>query len=204
MKMDEPANLEKVCRLSERCVAHVKQRFGLELDFTTDTLSVLDTFIQTLLKDEGGGETPPPGHSARTQLTQLLAPSVGCYFGEVLRRSFECRWRFLGTAPGTWVIEFERVPLRFNPIQVAAEAFMDEEILGWDGPLATSFDQQDSLQERLEAAPPVPEDEFFFLTTRFEVLQISTEWLEMRRDAVEPKLLDSYAEADYDRLFPSD
>jgi hypothetical protein len=165
--------------LAERCVAHVQQRFGLELDYTADTLSVLDHFVKTVIEEEGAGEFLPAGDQRRAHLVHLLAPTVGAYFGEVLRRELPCRWRIIGDDPAKWSLDFEFVILRVSPIGAAAEAIFGALVAGWGAELLAAPAFMELLAERLAVAPPVPEDDFFSLTTRFEVLQISEEFLRL-------------------------
>ncbi|HBQ16415.1 MAG TPA: hypothetical protein DEF51_36550, partial [Myxococcales bacterium] len=56
----------------------VKEKLGFELDFTAETLPVLDQYLIDL-RDEDGG-TPDE------KVVALVAPCCGAYFGEVLRR----------------------------------------------------------------------------------------------------------------------
>ncbi|MCU0663906.1 MAG: hypothetical protein MUC50_16470 [Myxococcota bacterium] len=171
-----PVEIQALC---ERCVAHVQQRFGLELDYTADTLSVLDYFIQAVIAEEAAGEELPAGDQRRAHLVHLLAPTLGAYFGEVLRREFPCRWRIVGDDPTKWAVDFEFIILRASPIGAVAEALFGAPVAGWGAELVAAPAFMELLAERLAVAPPVPEDEFFALTTRFEVLQISEEFLRL-------------------------
>ncbi len=193
---------ESVAILANRFLTHVKHRLGMDLDYQQETLSVVDCFIDDVIKEESFDADLPPGDERRVNLSHLLGPSIGAYFGEVLRRAFPCRWRVSSEEPGDWFIEFELVPLRFNPVGAAAEALMAENVEEWNGAIATQTDYTEALFERLAAAPPVPEDDFFLLSTRFEVLQIAQEYLLMRQMAEEsgPKH-PFYSPDDYDRLF---
>ena len=111
-------------------------------------------------------------------------------------------WRIRSDEPGDWFLEFELVPLRFNPVGAAAEALMAQNVEEWNGAIATQPDYMEALFERLAAAPPVPEDDFFSLATRFEVLQIAQEYLLTRQLADESNLDHPfYSSDDYDRLF---
>jgi hypothetical protein len=184
--------------LAERCVLHVKNRFGFELDYSVDTVSVLDHFVRTLVREEARGEIPPPGDRARSPLVHLLAPSVGAYFGEVLRRAFPARWRFAGDGPMEWALEFEEFFLRFNPAGAAAEVVMGEPVPDWGGAIATSPELTVYLHERLAAAPPVAEEEFYSFTSRHEAIQIAREYLLERAARVGPV---GCSEEDYDRAF---
>ena len=193
---------ESVSILANRCLAHIKYRLGMDIGYQQETLSVVDCFIDDVIKEESFGADLPPGDERRVNLSHLLGPSIGAYFGEVLRRAFPCRWRIPSDEPSDWLIEFELVPLRFNPVGAAAEALMAQNAEEWNGAIATQPNYMEVLFERLAAAPPVPEDDFFSLTTRFEVLQIAQEYLHTRQMAEEsgPER-PFYSPDDYDKLF---
>lgn len=191
---------EIVAQLVGRCLTHVENRTGMRLDFKIETLSILDYFLRDVLTEEGGGALPAIGDHRRVDVMHLLAPTVGAYFGEVIRHTFPARWRIENDEPKSWLMEFDHVPLRFNPVGAVAEALMEQPIRGWGCELATSRDETDALLERLEAAPPVPEDEFFSLTTRLEVLQISVDWLRAHLNA-KSSPPPFYSTEDYDTLF---
>jgi hypothetical protein len=190
---------ELIERLAERCLVHVKNRFGFELDYTPDTLGVVDHFVEQLAVEEAGGNVPPPGHKHRSHLVHLIAPTVGAYFGEVIRGCFKCRWRLGDGNPQDWLLEFEEFFLRFNPAGAAAEAVFQQPVEAWSGALATAPGQIATLHARLAAAPPLPEDQFFSLATRHEVLQIVDDWLR-QQSAVEDGPL-CCTEDDYDLVF---
>jgi hypothetical protein len=186
--------------LAERCVAHVKHRLHFELDYTYETLGVLDHFVRLVVADEGGGTAPPRGHPRRAHLVHLLAPTLGAYFGEVVRRAYPCRWRTDDGDPAEWALEFDEVFLRFNPLGAAAEALMEQPVETWGGALATSPEETPPLAERLDLAPPLPENEFFALSSRYDVLQIAEDWLRGRQAAkcAEPVF---FGPEDYDGVF---
>jgi hypothetical protein len=193
---DAPAVIEQ---LAERCLVHVKNRFGFELDFTPDTLGVVDHFLEEVVIEEAGGNRPPSAHRRRSHLIHLLAPTVGAYFGEVMRGYRKCRWRIPSEDPREWLLEFEQFFLRFNPAGAAAEALFQAPVEEWSGSLVAAPGQVVALHERLAAAPPLPEDQFFSLATRFEVLQIVDDWLRQQSAAEDGPLC--CTEADYDAVF---
>jgi hypothetical protein len=203
MSNDLGESPEPVAMLAERCYTHVKHRLGFELDYENETLGVLDYFIRDVVQEECGGVTPPPGDHRRAHLVHLLAPSIGAYFGEVLCRTFPCRWRLRTEDPRTWLLEFENIPLRFNPVGAAADAWAEQNIDSWAGAVSTAPEEEEALGERLAAAPPVPENEFFALTTRFEAIQIAEDWLRSRQAAKNPQPPEFYTHEDYDRIFES-
>ena len=203
MKAELSSTPNDVAILAERCLVHVKNRIGLELDYQSETLSVIDFFVQDVMKEEGGGALPPVGDHRRADMIHLFAPSIGAYFGEVVRNVFPCRWRVASEDPRNWQLEFDTVPLRFSPIGAAAEALAEESLETWSGAIATSKSETAALAERLGAAPPVPEDEFFALTTRFEVLQIAVEWLRIHLDGQDTPPPAFFSPEDYDQIFES-
>ena len=198
---DETSAPEEVAALAMRCVTHVQNRTGVSLDFQSETLSVLDYFIQDVLKEEGGGIVPEVGDHRRADVMHLFAPTIGAYFGEVVRRMFPCRWRMDSEDPMQWTIEFEYVPLRFSPVGAAAEALVELDGRDLGCAIRTTQDEMEALIERLEAAPPVPEEEFFTLATRLEVLQIAVDWLRARLDDENPGFLKRFSKDDYDEIF---
>jgi hypothetical protein len=191
---------EEIRELAERCVAHVRYRLGFELDYSVDTLSALDHFVVAVLSEEGEGELPPPGHPRRAGVMLLLAPTVGAYFGEVLRRAFTCRWRFTSESADKWAVEFEEVFLRINPAGVAAETLTGEPLDSWSGAIATAPELTAVIDERLAAAPPIPEDEFYTFAARYEALQIVEDYLRERAARYGAV---GCAPEDYDRLLGS-
>ena len=184
--------------LADLCVAHVKNRFSFELDFGIDTLSVLDGFIDAVVKDECEGVMPPPGDRRRSHLLHLLAPTVGAYWGEVLRRQFGGRWRFITQEPANWILEFDEFFLRMNPAGTAASVVMGESVEEWKSSLVTSPELMGPLMERLAVAPPLPEDQFYTLTTIHETIQIAEEYLR-ERAAKDGSI--GCTQEDYDRVF---
>jgi hypothetical protein len=171
---------DEIRDLAERCVAHVRHRLDFELDYSVETLSVVDHFVAAVLAEEGEGEPPPPGHPRRSAIVHLLAPAVGAYFGEVLRRAFPCRWRFAAAGPQAWAIEFEEVFVRINPAGAAAEAFFGRAFEDLSGAIVTAPELAGVVDERLAVAPPLPEDEFYTLAARLEALQIVEDYLAER------------------------
>ncbi|HUT78739.1 MAG TPA: hypothetical protein VM285_13675 [Polyangia bacterium] len=186
----------EIALLAERCALHVEGRFGLRPDGTPETLSLLDHLIAAVVVEEARGAVPPPGHPLRSHLVHILAPPLCAWFGEVVRGQFACRWRLEGGGPLGWTIDFDRCLLRLSPFAAAAEAIMRDHRLDGTPVLRTAPQSAAGLRDRLAAAPGLPNDEFFALANRFEVLQISTEWLAIGGNGAE-----SLSDADYDRVF---
>lgn len=141
------------------------------LDFSPETLSVLDHYAATVR-----GEL-----RQRPELGPLVARAIGAYFGEVLRARFTGFWRVPSPNVHDWQLCSHVVFLWINPIGVGFDAlYGNDEHEGPRSPLRTAPEDREFLQQRLEAMPPVPEDEYFLFTTRFEVIEACVEALRAR------------------------
>lgn len=142
----------------------VKEKLGFELDFTPETLPVLDHYLD-LLREEGEGR---PDEKA----VSVVAPCAGAYFGEVARRSLGAlRWHLVDADYPRWRIEAEDVFLCFNPIGVALEALYREPIADWSAHFTLLPGDQKIVNASLESTGPVREDDFYRLAVRHEVLE---------------------------------
>ncbi|MBI2893638.1 MAG: hypothetical protein HYY06_08800 [Deltaproteobacteria bacterium] len=158
----------QVAELALACVDYVRRAVGAELDYTPDTLPILDEYLR---KARG---------TAQAEIVRLVAPAVGAYFGEVLRRSFDCRWHAPGSEFSSWRVEFARCFLYFNPIGMAVEAIQLEDTAGLGATIVTSDDALADLRAQLERAAPVRVEDYYALTTRFEVIDQIVHFLMVR------------------------
>jgi hypothetical protein len=118
----------------------------------------------------------------------LLSRAVGAYFGEVIRRSFAAFWMLPADDAYDWRIGFSRAYLALNPIGAAYDALTAKS--EHDGPsseLSLLREEQESVAARLAALPEVAEEDYYRLSTRFEVIEIAFAALrsEMERAGVE-------------------
>ena len=148
--MSDDANILEIEGLAQRCVAHVRGRFGVDPDFTSDTLSIVDHYVVALL---------------------------GAHFGETLRKEFGGRWRFQDKAPQDWRFEFDTFFLRFNPVGAAANVLARNQLADWGSELRSAPAFSEGLAQRFAAVPAVAEDDFFSFGNYFESIQIAQEYL---------------------------
>ena len=178
---------EPVADLVTGCLDYVRRALGFELDFTSETLPVLDHYIATVrdLKAE------------RPELVPLVARAAGAYFGEVVRAFVPGFWRVPSANIHDWELCSRVCFLRFNPIGVAYDALYGE--AEHDGPrsmLRCAPEDREFLERRLATLPPVPAEQYHLLTTRFEVIEVASEALRARLD--EPGYEGSeFSEEDY-------
>jgi hypothetical protein len=166
----------------------VRRAVGVELDFTPETLPVLDHYASTVKADI----------ESRPELLTLTASALGAYFGEVVRNRIPGFWRLPSQNMHDWSVCSSVVFLSFNPIGVAYDAlFRSNEHDGPRSMLRVAAEDREYLSRRLETLPPVPEDEYFLFSTRFEVIEVAAEALHARLEE-EGYSETEYTEEDYD------
>jgi hypothetical protein len=175
---------EVVTDLIEMARKMVGQVIGVEPDLTPETLPLCDQYLRTLPED------------ATDEVRSLVVSAVGCYFGEVARRTLSGRWALCEEGPRAWRIELEPCFLYFHPVGMAGEVMLGRESELHDGSFATLDELRDELFEMLAMAPPLPEGEYYSLAGRIEVLQIAADWLVGRRLASD-KPVEPYSAEDY-------
>jgi len=164
---------EPVAELVTVCLDYVRRALGFELDFTSDTLPVLDHYVSTVkeLRTE------------RPELVPLVARATGAYFGEVVRAWIPGFWRIPSPNVVDWQLCSRVCFLHFNPIGAAYDALYGE--AEHDGPrsmLRCAPEDREFLERRLAALPPLPADQYHLFTTRFEVVEVANEALRARLD----------------------
>lgn len=155
-----------VAELAASCVRFVASRYGVALDFTPDTLSLVDQYVRDA---RGGAE-------ARPETVPLLAASVGAYLGEVMRRRFGAFW-FADGDHSAWRLYFTRVYLACNPLGMVLEAIAPEQSEGWHAHFEIDPGDAEVVSSRLAVFPEVEAEIFSLPTTRLEALTVVFEAL---------------------------
>lgn len=151
------------------CVRFVHAKYGVLLDGTQDTLSLLDQYVKDARSEI----------AAKPAALELLTTSSGAYLGEVLRRELGGEW-FAEGDPAGWRLYFTHVFMTFNPLGMAREALTGETQEGWHAHLGLDPAEEDGVKARLESLPEVDDDEFFLPTTRFDTISIVFDHLRAR------------------------
>lgn len=151
--------------LATSCVGFVERAVGVKLDFTAESLPLLDHY---LTQSRAAG-------SERPDAIELVTQAGGAYLGEVVRRKHPCWWRI--TEGEDARLEFRDVYLSLSTVAMVRAALAGPEAAtADDAELMALFEMEDSDRERarvrLADLPAVSEDEFFALSTRIEVLDI--------------------------------
>ena len=161
-----PGEVEDLAMMACR---NVEQLYGVEPDFTPETLPLLDQYLR---------ELPP---DSKPEVVELVLSTVGCYFGEVARRLLNGRWAMVGDSPAAWRVELISCFFHFRPVGMAGEILTSGASDAHDGSIATLDGLQDGLSRTLSEAAPLPEEEYYSLAGRVDVLELATDWLTSRQ-----------------------
>lgn len=155
----------RISDLAQTCVSAVQRALGFELDYTQDTLPILDHYLEGLSADEAVRRTKP-------EIIDLVAPMCGAYFGEVIRMHIDAaRWHAPESEYGLYRLEFERCFLHFNPVGVIVEAILKGEADGWAAHLQMLDQDRPAVERSLRAVGDVRDDDYYRLGVRFEVVE---------------------------------
>jgi hypothetical protein len=155
-----------VAELAASCTRFVFAKYKVPLDFTPDTLSVLDHYIKEARADL----------KARPEGQALIEAAAGAYFGEVVRGAFASTWR-VDESHSEWRLLMSEVYLAFNPLGMAREALTLAGAPGWHAHLEMHVAEQGQVARRLASLPEVDDEEYYALTTRFDVIELAVEAL---------------------------
>lgn len=148
---------------AEACRVFVKEALGIELDFTPETLPILDHYVRTKAKP------------ATEEVRDLLTPPLGAYFGEVVRRSLDSegvRWHTPGEDHTSYRLEFEAFFLHFNPLGVAQEVLMEEDAEGFGAHFQILDEARPAVEAALSDSESVSEEDYYTFTMRLETLEL--------------------------------
>lgn len=155
---------DHVAELAASCARFVHAKYGVPLDGTSDTLSLLDQYVREARTDVNDANL------------ELLSATIGAYLGEVVRRAYGGIW-FAEGDYGGWRVDMTRVFLTFNPLGMAREALTLQPAEGWHAHLEMDPAESDEVERRLAALPPVDDEEYYLPTTRFDVVALAVEAL---------------------------
>lgn len=183
-KLDPPPQV--IADLAASCVRFVERSVGLTLDYTAETLPLLDHYLADarralLAQSETDAKAP-------IATLPLLSHAAGAYFGEVLRRRYSSWWRAQGDDPMTYRVELSGVYLAVSPMLFIYEALARGLTLHGDEAALESaqieMDEEDqkAAAERL-ALLEVDDDEYYAPSTRLEAIDVCVDTIRSRRMA---------------------
>jgi hypothetical protein len=160
----------EVAELSEACVRFVEGAVGLKLDYEAETLPVLDHYLASRRAEL----------EARPEALGLIARAAGAYFGEVVRRRLDAFWHVPSDDPSTWELRARPVYLAFNPVAVAYDTIRHGDESGPVAQFTLDDADREEVETRLSELPVSSDEEFYALSTRLEVLDITVETAKSR------------------------
>jgi hypothetical protein len=176
-----------IYEMGEACRRFVRGAVGVELDFSAETLPVLDEYLRIVKS----------GVSDRPELEPVVTQSVAAYFGEVIRQRIDGFWRKTPDRDDEWMLSARRAYLSMSPLGIVLESMSEgAERPGPSAELDLPEDERDAVETRLSVFPPVPENEYYLLSTRLEVIEVVYEALRDRMKADGREAL-VYDEEDY-------
>ena len=173
---------EPIPELVRACLDYVRRSLGTELDFTPETLPLLDHYLSEVREEL----------SDKPQLAELTAHAAGAYFGEVLRRQMRGFWRAPSASLHDYQICSSVAFVSINPFGAAYDAlYGGTEHGGPRSNLRLAPEDHGYVAARLATVPELPEEQFYLLSTRLEVVEITVEALRARLEE------EGYAEMEY-------
>jgi hypothetical protein len=143
-----------VFELAEQAVAWVRKATSIVLDYTADTLPLLDHWLSQVPRDQ-------------PETIRLTAAAAGAYFGEVARATLGGSWRIKDEQdPSSWHLVLAG-GIDVVPMGVAAEAILQGPLDDVDATFDVPAAQRGAVEEAL-ADREVPEDEYYSLSGRLE------------------------------------
>lgn len=173
-----------IAELAESCVRYVDRALGVKLDYTAETLPLLDHYLaeaQKALVAQNEDDT-----KAALATLPLLVHTSGAYFGEVVRRRYPSWWRLEGGDPMTYRLEFETAYLAFAPMLFMYEALARSLAVHGDQALFDAAqiemdeDDQKAAVARL-AELEVSDEEYYAPSTRLEAIDVVVDTIRTRR-----------------------
>lgn len=153
----------QIVELCQSLTDFVERAIGIRPDYTPETLPLVDHYIR--LAQSAIEERP--------EALDLTAQAIGAYFGEVVRRSLVGFWRVPSPNFHDWQLCGQAAFVAFNPIGIGYDALTSgQNHAGPNSQVKLSPDDIRGVNDRLALLPPVPEDEYFSLSTRHEALEI--------------------------------
>ncbi len=156
----------EVSDLASACVRFVTKAVGVQLDYTVETLPILDHYLAGARAVLAAKEVGEP--------LEVVAQTAGAYLGEVIRRRFPCFWVLTPADPTEHRLQFMRLFLTVKPVAWVLDSLLldpekaQESLSG----LVLDREDRDLCIGRLADLPEVTDEDFVRPSTRLEVLDL--------------------------------
>lgn len=146
----------RVREYADQAVSYVRRALGIQLEYDSNTLPVLDHYLRTV----------PEGQPAALQ---LVVATSGAYFGEVVRQRLGGRWE-LADQEAEWRIVLP-TGLNFSPVGFVAAAIARADLEDLDSEIAAPPRMLPYVQRTLARMGEVTIDDYYSLCGRLDTLE---------------------------------
>ena len=154
-----------LAQLASTCVDYVKRSLGVELDFSQDTLPLLDHYLREAVADARR-------EGRDVSVLGPLVPVAGAYFGEVVGHQFgSVHFHAPGEDYANYRVEFRDCFLHFNPLGIAHEVLLAADAPGWHAHFATLDEAQPVVEQSLASGLALSERDYYSFSVRYETLE---------------------------------
>jgi hypothetical protein len=134
----------------------VRRALGIQLEYDSNTLPVLDHYLRTVPDDQPAA-------------LQLVVATSGAYFGEVVRRRLGGRWE-LSDDETEWRMVLP-TGLNFSPVGFVAAAIARADLEDLDSEIAAPSRLLPYVQQALARMGEVSIDDYYSLCGRLDTLE---------------------------------
>lgn len=146
----------RVREYADQAVSYVQRALGIELEYDSNTLPVLDHYLRTVPDDQPAA-------------LQLVVATSGAYFGEVVRQRLGGRWE-LADQEVQWRVVLP-TGLNFSPAGFVAAAIARADLEDLDSEIAAPPRMLPYVQQALARMGEVSVDDYYSLCGRLDTLE---------------------------------
>jgi hypothetical protein len=146
----------QVREYADRAVSYVQRALGIQLEYDSNTLPVLDHYLRTV-----------PENQPATM--ELVVATSGAYFGEVVRQRLGGRWE-LADQEAKWRVVLP-TGLNFSPLGFVAAAIARADLEDRDSEIAAPPRMVPYVQLALARMGEVTVDDYYSLCGRLDTLE---------------------------------
>jgi hypothetical protein len=146
----------RVREYADQAVSYVRRSLGIQLEYDSNTLPVLDHYLRNVPEDQPAA-------------LQLVVATSGAYFGEVVRQHLGGRWE-LADKEAEWRIVLP-TGLNFSPVGFVAAAIARADLEDLDSEIAAPPRMLPYVQRALARMGEVTIDDYYSLCGRLDTLE---------------------------------
>jgi hypothetical protein len=147
----------RVAEYARQAVEYVRRAIGLEMDYDSDTLPLLDHYLRSVPDDQPA-------------TVELVATSAGAYFGEVVRRRLGGRWDTSAEDAIEWRVVLP-TGVSFSPPGFVAAAIVRADLDDLDTTIDAPPRMRPIVEQTLARMSDVTEEDYYSLCGRLDTLE---------------------------------